>query len=217
MAGARHGAGRPSADGRPSGTAGAARRELHAAERRLAAGARRAAGSGRYRLRTAATSRARRRRSWSTSTRAELRKMDDTIDVPVCADVEGLHRRDAAAARIASRPRDRSAWNARWRDWQTKYPGRPARVPQPAGRREHVRARRGHLRGVGARRRDRLGQLRRRDRDLLPRDDAEGRAAPVSDDRARRDGQRPARRSSAPASRTGDGARSASTATAGCS
>ena len=59
---------------------------------------------------------------------AELRKMGD-IDrrAGPCADVEGLHRRDAASARIASQPRDRSAWKARWRRWQTQYPGRPAR------------------------------------------------------------------------------------------
>ena len=53
VAGARHGAGRPSADGGPPRPAGAAGRELHAAELRLAARARGAAGSRRDRLRAA--------------------------------------------------------------------------------------------------------------------------------------------------------------------
>jgi acetolactate synthase-1/2/3 large subunit len=52
---------------------------------------------------------------------AELRKMQGTIDLPICADagefidemlrhIECVHRRD------------RSAWERRWRDWRMKYP-----------------------------------------------------------------------------------------------
>jgi len=52
---------------------------------------------------------------------AELRKMNDTVHVGVCADVkdfivEMTRQLDTVKAR------DRSAWDARWRDWQTKYP-----------------------------------------------------------------------------------------------
>ena len=52
---------------------------------------------------------------------AELRKMGDTIHVPVCADVrafivEMLRQLDRV------QPRDRSGWDRRWREWQTKYP-----------------------------------------------------------------------------------------------
>ena len=51
----------------------------------------------------------------------ELRKMGDTIDEAVCADVktfvvEMLRQIDRV------KPRDRSAWDRRWREWQTKYP-----------------------------------------------------------------------------------------------
>lgn len=52
---------------------------------------------------------------------AELRKMRDTIDIPVHADVKDfiveMTRQLGAVKR-----RDRSAWDARWREWQTKYP-----------------------------------------------------------------------------------------------
>ena len=52
---------------------------------------------------------------------AELRKMGNTIDISVCADVrrfivEMIRQLDRV------RPRDRSAWDRRWREWQTKYP-----------------------------------------------------------------------------------------------
>jgi acetolactate synthase-1/2/3 large subunit len=52
---------------------------------------------------------------------AELRKMGDTIHVPVCADaqafiVEMIRQMDRV------KPRERAAWNQRWREWQTKYP-----------------------------------------------------------------------------------------------
>jgi acetolactate synthase-1/2/3 large subunit len=52
---------------------------------------------------------------------AELRKMQGTIDVPVCADAadfigEMLRQGDAVQRR------DRSDWDRRWKQWQTKYP-----------------------------------------------------------------------------------------------
>jgi acetolactate synthase-1/2/3 large subunit len=52
---------------------------------------------------------------------AELRKMGGTIDEAVCADVktfivEMLRQIDRV------KPRDRSAWDRRWREWRTKYP-----------------------------------------------------------------------------------------------
>jgi acetolactate synthase-1/2/3 large subunit len=52
---------------------------------------------------------------------AELRKMGNTIDIPVCADVKAFI---AEMIRQLDRvkPRDRSAWDRRWREWQTKYP-----------------------------------------------------------------------------------------------
>jgi acetolactate synthase-1/2/3 large subunit len=52
---------------------------------------------------------------------AELRKMGDTIDVPVCADVRAFiaeMTRQLGAVRLL----DRSAWDARCHDWKTKYP-----------------------------------------------------------------------------------------------
>jgi acetolactate synthase-1/2/3 large subunit len=52
---------------------------------------------------------------------AELRKMKGTIDVPVCADVKDFIAE--MTRQLASvRPRDRSSWDTRWREWQTKYP-----------------------------------------------------------------------------------------------
>ena len=52
---------------------------------------------------------------------AELRKMNDTVHAPLCADVKDfIAEMTRQAASIEDR--DRSAWNARWRDWQTKYP-----------------------------------------------------------------------------------------------
>ena len=52
---------------------------------------------------------------------AEIRKMDTTIDVPVCADArdfiqEVIRQRDLIV------PRDRSTWWARCREWKAKYP-----------------------------------------------------------------------------------------------
>ncbi|HVZ50275.1 MAG TPA: thiamine pyrophosphate-binding protein [Gemmatimonadaceae bacterium] len=52
---------------------------------------------------------------------AELRKMGDTVTLPVCADVGAfLERMRAALPAVATR--DRSSWNARCRDWKAKYP-----------------------------------------------------------------------------------------------
>jgi len=52
---------------------------------------------------------------------AELRKMRGTIDVPVHADVKDvIGELTRQLGRVQAR--DRSAWNARWRDWQTRYP-----------------------------------------------------------------------------------------------
>jgi acetolactate synthase I/II/III large subunit len=52
---------------------------------------------------------------------AELRKMQGTVDVPICADAgefidEMLRQIDQV------QKRDRSAWDRRWKDWQTRYP-----------------------------------------------------------------------------------------------
>ena len=52
---------------------------------------------------------------------AELRKMGDTIDVPVHADVKDFIV-EMTRQLDAVQPRDRSDWNAHWREWQTKYP-----------------------------------------------------------------------------------------------
>jgi acetolactate synthase-1/2/3 large subunit len=52
---------------------------------------------------------------------AELRKMDGTIDVPVRADVKDFIN-EMTRQLGGVKPRDRAGWNARWRDWQTKYP-----------------------------------------------------------------------------------------------
>lgn len=52
---------------------------------------------------------------------AELRKMDGTIDVPVRADVKDFIIEMTRQLGSVKR-RDRPEWNARWREWQTKYP-----------------------------------------------------------------------------------------------
>ena len=52
---------------------------------------------------------------------AELRKMGTTIDVPVCADVQAFVLEMIRQLDRVKR-RDRSAWDRRWREWQTKYP-----------------------------------------------------------------------------------------------
>ena len=52
---------------------------------------------------------------------AELRKMGDTIHVPLCANVqEFIVEMIRQLDRV--KPRDRAGWNRRWREWQTKYP-----------------------------------------------------------------------------------------------
>jgi acetolactate synthase-1/2/3 large subunit len=52
---------------------------------------------------------------------AELRKMHDTVDVLVHADVKAfIDEMTAQLGRV--KPRDRSGWNTRWREWQSKYP-----------------------------------------------------------------------------------------------
>jgi acetolactate synthase-1/2/3 large subunit len=52
---------------------------------------------------------------------AELRKMRDTVDVPVHADVKAfIDEMTSQLGRV--KPRDRSGWNTRWREWQSKYP-----------------------------------------------------------------------------------------------
>jgi acetolactate synthase-1/2/3 large subunit len=52
---------------------------------------------------------------------AELGKMQGTIDVPVHADVkEFIAEMTRQLDRV--KRRDRSGWNARWREWQFKYP-----------------------------------------------------------------------------------------------
>ena len=52
---------------------------------------------------------------------AELRKMGTTIGLPICSDagafLDEMIRQIAAVER-----RDRSSWDARWRDWRAKYP-----------------------------------------------------------------------------------------------
>lgn len=52
---------------------------------------------------------------------AELRKMGRTIDVPVHADVKAFIL-EMTRQLGGVKSRDRSAWNARWREWRTKYP-----------------------------------------------------------------------------------------------
>jgi len=52
---------------------------------------------------------------------AELRKMQGTIDVPVHADVKDFIGEMTCQLDSVKR-RDRSAWDARWREWQSKYP-----------------------------------------------------------------------------------------------
>jgi acetolactate synthase I/II/III large subunit len=52
---------------------------------------------------------------------AELRKMGGTVHEPVCADVKTfLVEMLRQIERV--KPRDRSPWNRRWREWRTKYP-----------------------------------------------------------------------------------------------
>ena len=52
---------------------------------------------------------------------AELRKMGETIDVPVCADVRAFIA-EMTRQLDAVKPRDRSAWDARCQAWKTKFP-----------------------------------------------------------------------------------------------
>ena len=52
---------------------------------------------------------------------AELRKMGDTIDVPVCADVRAFIA-EMTRQLDAVKPRDSIAWNTRCSEWTTKYP-----------------------------------------------------------------------------------------------
>ncbi|MEK6611333.1 MAG: thiamine pyrophosphate-binding protein [Gemmatimonadota bacterium] len=52
---------------------------------------------------------------------AELRKMADTVQLPVCADVRAfIAEFDRQASSV--RDRDRSPWHARCREWKHKYP-----------------------------------------------------------------------------------------------
>jgi acetolactate synthase-1/2/3 large subunit len=52
---------------------------------------------------------------------AELRKMGDTVHLPVRADVKDFIR-EMERQLPAVTPRDRAAWYARCREWKTKYP-----------------------------------------------------------------------------------------------
>lgn len=52
---------------------------------------------------------------------AEIRKMDMTIDVPVCADVKAFIQ-EFIRQHCSIMPRDRSAWWSRCRGWKVKYP-----------------------------------------------------------------------------------------------
>jgi acetolactate synthase-1/2/3 large subunit len=52
---------------------------------------------------------------------AELRKMKDTVAVTVCADVKDFIAELTRQLRDVKKP-DRSAWDARCREWRTKYP-----------------------------------------------------------------------------------------------
>ncbi len=52
---------------------------------------------------------------------AELRKMGDTITLPVRADAKAFMR-EMIAQRAAIQPRDRSAWVRRCLEWKAKYP-----------------------------------------------------------------------------------------------
>jgi acetolactate synthase-1/2/3 large subunit len=53
--------------------------------------------------------------------RAELRKMGETIDVPVCADA-GVFMDEMCRQLVHVRRRDRHEWDRRWNEWRTKYP-----------------------------------------------------------------------------------------------
>ena len=53
--------------------------------------------------------------------RAELRKMGETIDVPVCADA-GVFIDAMCRQLVHVRRRDRREWDRRWNEWRTKYP-----------------------------------------------------------------------------------------------
>jgi acetolactate synthase I/II/III large subunit len=52
---------------------------------------------------------------------AELRKMDGAIDVPVRANAKDFIS-EMTRQLGGVKPRDRSEWDTRWREWQTKYP-----------------------------------------------------------------------------------------------
>jgi acetolactate synthase-1/2/3 large subunit len=52
---------------------------------------------------------------------SELRKMGDTIDVPVCADARAFIA-EMTRQLDAVKPRDRTAWDARCHDWKSRYP-----------------------------------------------------------------------------------------------
>jgi acetolactate synthase-1/2/3 large subunit len=52
---------------------------------------------------------------------AELRKMGDNIRLPVCADAKDFIA-ELTRQLGAMKKRDRSAWDARCREWKTKYP-----------------------------------------------------------------------------------------------
>jgi acetolactate synthase-1/2/3 large subunit len=52
---------------------------------------------------------------------AELRKMQDSVQVPVCADAKAFIAEFMRQLQ-AVLPRDRTAWDARCREWKTKYP-----------------------------------------------------------------------------------------------
>lgn len=52
---------------------------------------------------------------------AELRRMQESVQYPVCADV-GAFLAELSRQLPAVKRRDRSAWDARCREWKTKYP-----------------------------------------------------------------------------------------------
>lgn len=52
---------------------------------------------------------------------AEVKKLDGAVDVPVCADA-GVFIDEMLRQIDKVQPRTRSAWDRRWKEWQTKYP-----------------------------------------------------------------------------------------------
>ena len=125
-------------------------------------------------------------RSWWTWIAAELAKLSDVVQMPICSDA-GVFLREMLAQRASIATIDRCEWKTRCMDWKSRYPViRKEHRTKGAG--EHLSPGGGDFSGGGTGRSDCLRQCRHWYRDLSLGLSFEDRAENLSHRRTRRNG-----------------------------